>query len=407
MPIPKEKEIVIKAINQLGRRVSVSDIATKTGLPLNTSLLIINQIAAETGGHLQVSPSGDIAYLFPIGYQSRYITKGIQRLIEKFAEKSFALGFFLLRISFGIMLVLSLAIITIFFFAIVLSASKNKDDDNFSFDLNFFDWMVLRDLLWNFNYSTYPTSDRISAKGIKKQNFLYNCFSFLFGDGNPNAHLDERRWQAIAQLIREYHGSVTADQLAPYTGSAPDNDDAMLPVLVRFDGQPAVSESGNIIYRFPALQTTAIISSTRSKAKSYLNELPWQFSRANADSIVWIVVLATLNFLGGWWLFFETLRVPALSFAMPLLALLVTYGTAFVAVPIIRYMVIQALNKKIESRNKVRQEYAARLDNPNEKLRTKLLEAKTMQIGEQSINADDLAYDTAKSALEQAIPSAS
>jgi len=407
MPIPKEKEIVIKAINQLGRRVSVSDIATRTGLPLNSSSLLINQIASETGGHLQVSPSGEIAYLFPIGYQSRYITRGIQRLIEKFTEKTFALGFFLMRISFGIMLILSLAIIAVIFFAIVISASKNRDDDDFRFDFNFFDWMILQDLLWNFNYSTYSPPNRISAKGTRKQNFLYDCFSFLFGDGNPNANLEERRWQAIAQLIRKDNSSVTADQLAPYTGTAPDNEDAVLPILVRFDGQPVVTESGNIIYRFPALQTTAIIGSASNTTKPYLNELPWQFSRANADSVVWIVVLAALNFLGSWWLFFETSRIPELAFAMPLIVLLVTYGTAFVAIPAIRYMFIQALNKKIEARNKVRQEYAARLNNPDEKLRNKLLEAKKMQIDQQAISADNLAYDTGRSALEQSIPNVS
>jgi len=33
-------------------------------------------------------------------------------------------------------------------------------------------------------------------------NFFEAIFSFLFGDGNPNANLEERRWQQIATVIR-------------------------------------------------------------------------------------------------------------------------------------------------------------------------------------------------------------
>ncbi len=83
--------------------------------------------------------------------------------------------------------------------------------------------------------------------------FLESVFSFLFGDGNPNSDLEERRFKAIAQviytrtskfmtgirswclvqslgdrrsswltlrflsqLIRDNDGVVTAEQLAPY-----------------------------------------------------------------------------------------------------------------------------------------------------------------------------------------------
>jgi len=40
-------------------------------------------------------------------------------------------------------------------------------------------------------------------------------FSFLFGDGNPNANLEERRWQQIATVIRNNGGAVVAEQMLP------------------------------------------------------------------------------------------------------------------------------------------------------------------------------------------------
>lgn len=46
--------------------------------------------------------------------------------------------------------------------------------------------------------------------------FIESVYSFVFGDGDPNFNLEERRYRQIAQLIRENGGAVTAEQLAPY-----------------------------------------------------------------------------------------------------------------------------------------------------------------------------------------------
>ena len=312
----KEKQIVIKAVNDLGRRLSTADLSAKTGLAVAIASLNLNQIAAETGGHLQVSNKGDIVYQFPPGYQAVYITRGLQRLIEKAAQKIFSLAFFLLRISFGIMLILSLLIIALTFFVILLAGQRNRDDDSFSVDLNFIDWYLVQDLLfWNTD-SLFRWGDQgISSSKRNKQNksnFLYDCFSFLFGDGNPNANIEEKRWQSIAQLIRENNCAVTAEQLSPYTGANPNNEDNVLPILVRFDGHPMVTDSGNIVYLFPALNkeaspsrpvkdgTNSLLGNNRTIP--FLTETKWQFSADN-DSMIWILVLAGLNLLGSWWLY--------------------------------------------------------------------------------------------------------
>ena len=65
----KEKKIVLKAIDELGRRVTPADISAKTGLPVLAASAELNRIASETGGHLEVANTGDIAYKFDPGYQ--------------------------------------------------------------------------------------------------------------------------------------------------------------------------------------------------------------------------------------------------------------------------------------------------------------------------------------------------
>jgi len=44
--------------------------------------------------------------------------------------------------------------------------------------------------------------------------FLCSHLLVLFGDGNPNANLEERRWQQIATVIRNSGGAVVAEQIA-------------------------------------------------------------------------------------------------------------------------------------------------------------------------------------------------
>ena len=82
-------------------------------------------------------------------------------------------------------------------------------------------------------------------------NFLESVFSFLFGDGNPNYNLEEKRWQDIGAVIRNNQGAITAEQIAPYldnvTSLNQETEDYILPVLARFNGYPQVSPEGNLI----------------------------------------------------------------------------------------------------------------------------------------------------------------
>ncbi len=398
----KEKKIVINAINNLGRRVSAADIASKTGLPLASATLALNQIAAETSGHMQVSKAGDIAYQFPIAYQSAYISHGVRRFFEQFLVRALEIGFFLLRISFGIMLILSLLSIVLIFFVIMSARSQSRDNDDFAIDLDFFDWMILRDLLfWQLDDLSYGYTDQ---RDNKPTNFLYNCFSFLFGDGNPNRDLDERRWQMIANLIRQKKAVVTTEQLAPYIGNDPSDEDAVLPVLVRFDGRPAVTESGNIVYLFPSLQAQAAGNISNS-LPPYLNIFRWQFSKVEQTSLIWVVLLAAVNFFGSWYLYISAAQYSTLAFLSPLLTVLVAYGTLFIAIPFARYISICLINQRIVKGNQLRESYARLLSHPEQRLINKLNEAKEMAVAARPI--DDVVYDTNKDILEQEFPTIS
>jgi hypothetical protein len=279
--------------------------------------------------------------------------------------------------------------------------SRDDRDSGGGLDFDFFDYLLIRDLFWWGTYSNAGWDQPYRRKNQRKKgNFLFNCFSFLFGDGNPNLHLEERKWALIAQLIKANEGVLTSEQLAPYTGHDPKNEDGVLPVLVRFNGQPVVSDTGNILYIFPEMQVTASEES-RSGLPAFLREWPYQFSNAPTESLVPVWILAGVNFFGAWFLQAQVSSSPDLYALSGLVTALTIYGTLFVAVPLVRWLVIQTLNTRIESRNAKRQKYTHILEHPSEEMQKKLLETKDQKIKTKRLDQDDVIYTTDKDVLEQ------
>lgn len=228
---------------------------------------------------------------------------------------------YLVRVSFGSALVLSVVLVYTSIF-VLLTSQQRSDNDNRrgsygrspmmmrGFYLNPFDVFWYWDPFYYRNYRA-----RIRRNG--KYNFLEAVFSFVFGDGDPNEDYDNARWEAIGRLISTCDGVVTAEQLAPYTDSAPllvggadvgiANDEGfVLPVLQRFGGVPEVDSKGNIFYRFPDLQKTARASGKQRRLKNQLPgfnlEKKWAFSEAEFGQLVGAAALGAVNLFGVFYL---------------------------------------------------------------------------------------------------------
>jgi hypothetical protein len=404
---------IMKAVEQLGYRVTVADIAAQTGLDLNSAQQGLLVLASDAGGHLQVSQAGDIAYQFPRNFRSILRNKFLRLQLQQWWEKIWKILFYLIRISFGIALLVSIVLIFVAIALILIAVNSSRDSDdrgdsdggivflpNFWFGPDFF---------WIF-YPDYDSPRYDQRRREKPQlNFLEAVFSFLFGDGNPNANLEPRRWQEIATVIRHNGGAVVAEQIAPYldnlgSGYAKEYEDYMLPVLTRFNGYPEVSPEGQIVYRFPELQVMARSQKPQS-VQSYLKELSWRFSQATSGQIMLSVGLGALNFVGA--LVLGNLLVTAqlggfVAFVQSIYWLLLGYGTAFLVLPLIRYFWIQWRNSKIALRNDQRQQRAIMLNQADADLQKKIAFARQFA-AETVINREDLAYTTETDLIEQEI----
>lgn len=140
-----------------------------------------------------------------------------------------------------------------------------------------FDFFYYRPYYSRYYYS--PGDPQAGQRDPDDMGFLESVFSYVFGDGNPNGDVEERRIALVAEMIRESGGAVTAEQLAPFCDDAPMpltaegklgeerayvDESFVLPIVTQLDGEPQVTEEGDIVYVFPELMTSASTKSTPS-----------------------------------------------------------------------------------------------------------------------------------------------
>ncbi|XP_034694056.1 uncharacterized protein At5g03900, chloroplastic isoform X1 [Vitis riparia] len=412
------------AVDACGGRVTIGDVASKGGLKLNEAQKALQALAADTNGFLEVSDEGDVLYVFPKDYRSKLATKSFRIKLEPFVEKAKSAAEYLVRVSFGTALIASIVLV---YTTIIALLSSRSDEDNRgrrggrSYDSGFTFYLNPADLFWY--WDPYYYRRRRIQKEDDGMNFIESVFSFVFGDGDPNQGIEDERWKLIGQYISSNGGVVTAEELAPYLDleTADNNlvdESYILPVLLRFEGQPEVDEEGNILYRFPSLQRTA--SSQRSGRKEYVGkrwtdwvggvekffkEKKWQFSKTSNSERAMVIGLGGLNLFGVIILGTMLKNVAVtpsgfITFVSDIFPLLQIYAGSFFAIPLTRWFLIRNKNAKIEKRNLARELRARALELPDLSLRRKLLSARNMA-QRTVIGQDRIVYSTDRDLFEQ------
>lgn len=418
-PDPK----IMKAVEQLGYRATVGDIAAQAGLNINLAQQGLLALASDAGGHLQVAQSGEIAYLFPKNFRSILRNKYLRLQLQEWWQKIWRVLFYLIRISFGIILIVSIVLIFVAIAIIIIGLNSSSNNNSSGGSRNsgggsFFlpHFWIGPDIFWFFDpgYERQRYRRRRDSSERNQMNFLEAIFSFLFGDGNPNADLEERRWQEIGTVIRNSQGAVAAEQIAPYLDNIGkayqrESEDYMLPVLSRFNGLPEVSPDGEIVYHFPELQTTVASRHQPLSVPAYLREQLWRFSQASSGQIMQAIGLGGVNLVGALMLgsLLRGGQIAAqlggfVASVQSIYWLLLAYGIGFLAVPLIRYFWIQSKNRQIEARNQQRQEEAIALSQADANLKKKI--AYAQQFAAQNVIKDeDLVYTSETDLLDQEI----
>jgi hypothetical protein len=402
---------LLQSIERLQYQATPGEFAVQAGLPLATVERDLQQLAIAVGGHLQVATTGEIVYKYPSNFRTILYNKSVWLQVKKYTDLIWKVVFYLIRMSFGLALLASLSIVVL---TILIFTIATMFSDNDGGGIDFGDWggggssSSWGGTWWYFDWggSSTPAATIDPAEKEKRQlNFLGAVFSFLFGEANPNANLEELRWRSIGQVIRKNQGAITAEQVAPYLEEAvPQNEDHILPVLVRFNGIPEVSEMGDIVYRFPDTQTIA----QQRKFKHlppYLQEKARRFSGATPEQIGLICALGALNFAGIF--FIGALLKGAAAFGFLALVggvygLLATYAIGFVTIPVVRFLWLKWINSRIDNRNEKRRQRLTWLHSADAE--RKLGFAQQFQV-QRTLSEADMVYNTEEDLLDQEIRS--
>ena len=261
-------------------KVVASDIATKAGVSLAQARKDLTTLASLSRGDISVSADGELMYEFPSNLRGVLSANSAKFKALQLWEQAWPTVFWITRVSFGVALLSSIVLIfsTIFF----ITSSSNSDDDRRRDDRREGGGFGGMSMMWGpspFDFFLYRPYGYYGYYGQgadyrdpDEMGFLESVFSYIFGDGNPNQGMDEKRLQLIAQVIRQNNGAVTAEQLAPYLDDVPSLDfqtdekgrstayvdeSFVLPIVTQLEGEPRVTDDGDIIYVFPDLQVSA------------------------------------------------------------------------------------------------------------------------------------------------------
>jgi hypothetical protein len=401
---------LMTAVEQLGYRVTCGDVATQTGIRLEAARSGLLALANQTGGHLQVTDTGEVIYVLSPDFRRILLRKSVKLQLKAWLDRFSAVGFYLVKISFGIFLITSISVVYLTILAIALSAIFSSEgggdcgDDNCV--LGIFDWGGTSSNSANLPTSTATSQlEPIRAKTQRKPlNFLEAVFSVLFGDGNPNIDLEQRRWSYIGNLIHRQRGVAIAEQIAPYLddlgqGYDREYENYMLPVLTKFNGIPEVSPTGQLVYHFPDLQTTLKDAPDRSsRVPKSLRERKWKFTKATPEQTNWSIALFAANLVGIGVLAL-LLKGLASSWIVGALVILALYGAGLVIIPSCRYFWVKAQDRQVRQRNHFRHQQA-NLFQQNGEVQAKLDYAQ--QFAKQyRITDRDIIYTTEEDALSQ------
>jgi hypothetical protein len=401
---------LMTAVEQLGYRVTCGDVATQTGIRIEAARSGLLALANQTGGHLQVTDTGEVIYVLSPDFRRILLRKSVKLQLKAWLDRFSAVGFYLVKISFGIFLITSISVVYLTILAIALSAIFSSEgggdcgDDNCV--LGIFDWGGTSSNSANLPTSTATSQlEPIRAKTQRKPlNFLEAVFSVLFGDGNPNIDLEQRRWSYIGNLIHRQRGVAIAEQIAPYLddlgqGYDREYENYMLPVLTKFNGIPEVSPTGQLVYHFPDLQTTLKDAPDRSsRVPKSLRERKWKFTKATPEQTNWSIALFAANLVGIGVLAL-LLKGLASSWIVGALVILALYGAGLVIIPSCRYFWVKAQDRQVRQRNHFRHQQA-NLFQQNGEVQAKLDYAQ--QFAKQyRITDRDIIYTTEKDALSQ------
>jgi hypothetical protein len=248
---------------------TTADLVAITGLPKHQVETEVKAVSDEYGARLKVTESGEILYSFPSGMKSRYRGLGpsLKRFWKAFKKGAAAVASWLFKVWIVVMLVgyfvLFLALALLALLASVAMQASGKSDSRDDRRGGGLGGMMIAGRVFEtiiniwFYSELFKTDEERYYRAQKRRNKrpLHKAiFSFVFGDGDPDAGWDSVEKKAVLAFLQSNKGVMTMPEFLTITGLPTlEAEERINSYLFEFGGSPEVSEAGVIYYSFPEL----------------------------------------------------------------------------------------------------------------------------------------------------------
>lgn len=265
---PRVRDKLVDVFRKRKGEATTADLVALTGLPKVQVESEVKAVSDEYGARLRVTESGEILYSFPRGMRSRYRGLGpsLARGWKAFKKGAATVASFLFKAWIVVMLVgyfvlfLALALVAMLA-SVAASASGSRDSrDSRGGGIGGL-WLTGRLLdsivrIW-FYSELFMSPEQRARRDVRRREKrpLYKAiFSFVFGDGDPDAGWDAVEKKAFVAFVQANRGVVTMPEFLALTGLKPLEAEVRINrYLYEFEGSPEVTEGGAIYYFFPGL----------------------------------------------------------------------------------------------------------------------------------------------------------
>ncbi|MDR0553906.1 MAG: hypothetical protein LBG76_03785 [Treponema sp.] len=312
---------------------TIADIVAKTALPLQTVREMVPLAADEYNARLEVTESGEIRYSFPHGFTSKYrgFRAGLRRMMEKVTKGVKIASAWVFKVWIMVMLVgyfVLFMLIALASLLISMAASSSSSESRSSNRGGGFGGLYLASGIFNmiiriwFYSELLNSMDRSMGRMERRTRLaskpqsrpLYKAiFSFVFGDGDPNADWPNRERQAVIAYIQANRGVIALPEFMALTGlSAQAAEERICGYCAEFGGLPEATEEGTVVYRFDALLLRAEERDRSFPGLSAPIKRLKPFSSNPAKMNGWFSVINGVNLLFGGYFLFNALGTGAI-----------------------------------------------------------------------------------------------
>ena len=357
---------VLKALRSLGGRGTLGDVVSSVGLPRDEVEDTLKSLLESRQGHLEVSDSGEVVYLFDRKLIRRDRVSTIQRL--KSTAKRVLTGAF--KAWIVTMLVVYFVVFVILVVAAVVAMMSRGGDrrsggswgrgagrhgGHFHFP-SFWLWYYIWTPRWRLGSPYYGRRWEATLEKDSRPPFYKKVFAFVFGPDRPKPTRKQLD-RSTLRLIRARRGALTTAELIEHTAlGMPEAEEEMGRLLGSYAGEPTVSPDGELVYAFPELMTSAHGAVTaREPNPAWMRmEYPLELTGNEKKHDAAIIGMNGFTLAAGAtapWFIFPQLGIAGTAAFVGLVLIPVVFSVLFFSVPLLRVLGVRKENRARQARN--------------------------------------------------------